>query len=711
GLETLNTGDIPLRRKVNRLAVYLGTAALILGVIGFVSYIIYPRPVDGVYPTLPELAMEAIINAMTVAPINIPLLTTIILLTGVLAMASYGVIVSNLSAVESLGRVSVLCTDKTGTLTRSEMMVDIVWDGTNLFHISGAGYLPIGTIHRVNTDEKSGTSIVDEPINIEEYEQLSLLIRIGGLNNDAHLEKEELGQDGEIWKAVGDPTEAALLVLLKKSGISETGLHAAYPMVRDFPFDSTLKRMTRVFRAPDGGYVAFVKGATNILLERSTKIGDDRTAQRLTKTQLKHIQQMANQYASGGYRVLSFAVRSFDEFPKAKGQTLRDIIEHDLTYVGFVGIVDPPREGVREAVQEVRNAGIKTVMITGDDAATAETIGRQVTIVEDDDLVIEGRAIEGLVNDKFTKVSVFARVDPDDKQIIVERFQANNRVVAVTGDGVNDSLALSMSDVGVAMGITGTDVAKEAADMIIADDSYNSIVEGIRQGRGLFNKIRAMILFYIAINVAESIIFFLTFFLGFRFLTPWQHIFLAISSHSWPGLALVFDSHPKFVMEEQPRDTEAILTPRLGMYLIINALLIATCAIIAFFGTLGYLFPGTPIEVLEVYSKAQVMTISVLLITESLMILSIRRINQSAYRSIRYESFWFIYLMLAFVFLMHLGLMYIPQAVAILASFNISFDYYALTGLDWLIVLLLSLPALAGMEIYKWAHRRTGKSF
>jgi Ca2+-transporting ATPase len=711
GLETLNTGEIPLRQKVNRLALFLGTAALILGVIGFGSYILFPRPVDGVYPTIPELAMEAIINAMTVAPINIPLLTTIILLTGVLAMAGFGVIVSDLSAVESLGRVSVVCTDKTGTLTRSEMMVDLVWDGTHLFHVSGAGFTPSGTVHLVKEDKINGTSITEQPIDIENYEQLSLLVRIGGLNNDAHLESEESETGVLMWRAVGDPTEAALLVLLQKSGISETSLRSAYPIIHDFPFDSTLKRMTRVFRHPEGDYVAFIKGATDVLLQRSTRIGDDRTSNRLTKKQGNHIQEYAKQFASGGYRVLSFAVRRFTELPKGRGPTLRDAIEQDLTYVGFVGIVDPPREGVREAVEEVAKAGIRTIMITGDAAATAETIGRQLAIVRDDDIVIEGKDITTLNDENFGKVSVFARVDPDDKQIIVERFQQTNRVVAVTGDGVNDALALSMSDVGIAMGITGTDVAKEASDMIIADDSYNSIVEGIRQGRGLFNKIRAMILFYIAINVAESIIFFLTFFLGFRFLTPWQHIFLAISSHTWPGLALVFDSHPKFVMEEPPRNTEAILTRRMGTYLLINASLIALGAIIAFFGTLGYLFPGTPVEVLELYSKAQVMTISVLLITESLMILSIRRINQSAYRSIRHESFWFIYLMLAFVFLMHLGLMYVPQAVAILASFNISFDYYALTGLDWLIVLLLSFPAFAGLELYKWTHRRRGKSF
>jgi Ca2+-transporting ATPase len=345
-------------------------------------------------------------------------------------------------------------------------------------------------------------------------------------------------------------------------------------------------------------------------------------------------------------------------------------------------------------------------MITGDAAGTAETIGRQLAIVNEKDLVVEGKEAQAIGADDFKRVSVFARVDPEDKQVIVERYQKAEHAVAMTGDGVNDALALSMSDVGIAMGITGTDVAKEAADLIIADDSYNSIVEGVRQGRGLFNKIRAMILFYIAINVAESIIFFTTFYLGLRFLTPWQHIFLAISSHTWPGLALTFDRNPKYVMEEPPRDTEGVITRPLGTYLVINAILIFIGVAIAYFGTLHAFLPGTiPGDPLNIV-KAQVMTICVLVITESLMIISIRRINQSAIRSIRDESYWFIYLMIAFVFLMVLALMYSPLLNEILVGIGINFYFVPLTVLDWLVVIALAIPAVVGMEIIKWAARR-----
>jgi Ca2+-transporting ATPase len=324
---------------------------------------------------------------------------------------------------------------------------------------------------------------------------------------------------------------------------------------------------------------------------------------------------------------------------------------------------------------------------------------------------MEAEAITQINDARFNQVSVFARIDPEDKQAIVERYQSAKRAVGMTGDGVNDALALGMSDVGIAMGITGTDVAKEAADMIIADDSYTSIVEGVREGRGLFSKIRVMILFYITINVAESIIFFLTFFLGFRFLTSWQHIFLTISSHTWPGLALVFDRNPKYVMEEQPRDTEGIITRPLSMYLITNSLLIFLGASVAYFGTLYNIIPGVALEFPYNFQKAQIMAISVLIITESLMIISIRRINQSAARSIRRESFWLVYLLIAFVFLIHIGIMYSPITQDILLSIGINFNYVPFTAWDWLVVILLSIPAIAGMEFFKWVYRSRGLSF
>jgi Ca2+-transporting ATPase len=710
GLETLNTGDIPLRRKVNRLAIYLGTAAICLGLLGFISYMLFPKFVNGIILTPPEVAVEAIINAMTVMPINIPLLTTVVLLTGVLAMAGVGVIVSDLSAVESLGRVSVLCTDKTGTLTRSEMMVSLIWDGTYLFHVTGQGYDPKGEIYLVKDKSAIKNTASKEMVNIEDYDQLALLIRIGSLNNDAQILSETNPDLNVIqWRAIGDPTEAALLVLLHKSGIAEEALRASYKVVQDYPFDSRLKRMTRVFTHPEGGYVTFVKGATDTLLPLCNQIGDDRSAQRFTKKQVKAIEKYANEFAAGGYRVLSFAVRRLSKLPNGSGQALRDAIEQDLTYVGFVCIVDPPREGVREAVMEVANAGIKTVMITGDASATAETIGRQLAIVKDKDFVIEGKDIQNITGAQFNDVSVFARVNPEDKQIIVQRYKDAQRAVAVTGDGVNDALALSMSDVGIAMGITGTDVAKEAADMIIADDSYNSIVEGVRQGRGLFNKIRMMIFFYICINIGESILFFGTFLLGIPFLTPSQHIFLTISSHSWPGLALVFDRTAKYVMEEKPRNTEAIITKRLGLYLLLNAFLIFLGAAIAFYFTTIAILPGS--EYLEPHSpfavqKALVMTIAVLLFAESLMILSIRRINQSLLRSIRHESYWLIYVFIGLVFLMFAGLMYVPTVNLFLASLGIDFQFIPLSPIDWLIAFLLAAPAIFGMEIVKWVSQK-----
>ncbi len=715
GLETLNTGDIPLRRKVNRLAIYLGAGAIFLAVLGFASYMLFPRPINGVILTPPEVAVEAIINAMTVMPINIPLLTTIVLLTGVLAMAGVGVIVSNLSAVESLGRVSIICTDKTGTLTRSEMMVSLIWDGTHLFQVTGEGYEPKGALFLVKTPITNPDTASTEPIQIEDYDQLALLIRAGAINNDAQIVEEEATESGALhWRVIGDPTEAALLILLNKSGIVEDSVRAAYQFKQDYPFDARLKRMTRVFTHPEGGYIAFVKGATDILLPRCTQIGDDRSAQRLTKKQAKEIERYANEFAAGGYRVLSIAIRRFDELPKGRGHTLRASIEKNLTFVGFVCIVDPPREGVRDAVVEMANAGIKTVMITGDAAATAETIGRQLAIVEKDDFVIEGKDATDITDEKFNRISVFARVDPEDKQIIVERYKKTKRAVAVTGDGVNDALALSMSDVGIAMGITGTDVAKEASDMIIADDSYNSIVEGVRQGRGLFSKIRVMIFFYICINVGESILFFGTFLLGIPFLTPTQHIFLTISSHTWPGLALVFDKTAKYVMEEKPRDTESIITKRLGYYLLLNAFLIFLGAACAFYFTVTAVLPGSTF--LEPYSpyafyKGLTMTIAVLLFAESLMILSIRRINQSMWRSIRFESYWLIYVLIGLVFLMFAGLMYIPEVNIFLASLGIDFQFIPLAAIDWIVAFLLAAPAIFGMEVVRWVCRKRGIYF
>jgi len=723
GLETLNTGEIPLRRKVNRLALYLGAAALTLLAISLLQRTILLFQMDQF--TIEALRLEgidAIVNAMTVMPINIPLLTTIVLLTGVLAMARRGVIIRNLSAVESLGRISILCTDKTGTLTRSEMVVTRVWDGENLYQVTGSGYKPSGEIYLLTGWEKSLTGPGDDPpktsrrpIRVERRERLALLLIAGGLNNDAELVAEE-GEKGEVrWRAIGDPTEAALLTLLRKSGINEEKLREQYKAVRDYPFDPRLKRMTRIFTNPQGGYIAFVKGATEVLLPLCTHMGGSSSPSRLTKKTAQEISQLTEIFAAQGYRVLSLAFRRLHRLP-SEGQGSRSRVEKGLTYLGFVCIFDPPREGVEEAVHACDEAGIRTVMITGDSLATASTIGRQLGILKEGDRAAEGKEASSLPQEEFQRTTVFARVDPDDKMVIVQRYKEADRAVAVTGDGVNDALALSMSDVGVAMGITGTDVAKEASDMVVSDDSFTSIVEGIRQGRGLFNKIRMMIFFYICINAAEAAIFFGTFLLqpGIPFLTNLQHIFLTISSHSWPGLALVFDRTPKDVMKEKPRNTEAIITRRLAAYMAINAIAIMTGAALAYYLTWAAILPGNQLLVPygeEALHKARIMSLTVLLFAESLMVLSIRRINQPLHRSLRRDGFWLVYAFIGLVFLMHWGVMYVPQVSEILAPLGINFEYVALTPIDWLVAFTLALPAILGMELVKWACRRRGITF
>jgi len=517
-----------------------------------------------------------------------------------------------------------------------------------------------------------------------------------------------------VWKAVGNPTEAALLALLPKAGLDLKMLRSKYQMVQDYPFDARLRRMTRIFARSEGDYLVFVKGATDVLLPLCTRVGDEDAAKKLTSKWRKEIASQANGFAGNGYRVLSFAVGHLSEVSGEKAPVPRKAIEQDLTYVGFVCIEDPPREGVREAVLECAEAGINTVMMTGDALATARTIGQQLAIVDSKHLVVEGKDARQLSDEDFERVRVFARMDPDDKQVIVKRYMDAKRAVAVTGDGVNDALALGISDVGIAMGITGTDVAKEAADIVVSDDSFTSIVDGIRQGRGLFNKIRMMILFYICINIAESIVYFGTSLTDILFLTWSQKLFVTLSSHSWPGLALVFDRTAKDVMHEAPRNTEAIITRRLGAYLLLNSLFILLGVAGVYYLTYSGTLPCSPFLApfsLEALTKARVMVVTVLLIAESLMILSIRRINQSLLHSIRHESFWLVYALIGIVFLMHCGLMYIPAVTSILGSLGLNFDYVPLTVLDWLLALAFALPTIVGMEYAKWVSRKRGIAY
>ncbi len=726
-LEELNTGDIPLRRKVNKLARYLGMAAIALLSISFFWQVLVKPLFAGTELLLTLTAIadqltEGITKAMTIMPINIPLLTTIVLLTGVLAMAKKGVIIRDLSAVESLGRVSVICSDKTGTMTRNQMTVKLCWDTESFYSISGTGYDPVGTIKESvgNPELGDSDSIVSVEIeDVRDRPNLHQLLLCAGLNNDAELVKQEVVEGESVWRPIGDPTDAALLAFFRKTDLDEREVSSQYETIEEYPFGSELKRMSKVFKR-DGRLLSFVKGASEVLLPRCTHIGGA-SPRKMKKKDISEIEELTHEYASRGYRVISLAYRELDSLPKEEDEG-RVKAEHALTYLGFACIVDPPREGVRDAVAECHSAGINVVMITGDSIETAKTIASELGIHNENSLAVEGKDIPELSDEEFSKTNVFARVDPEHKQVIVERYQNQEKVVAMTGDGVNDSLALAMSDAGIAMGITGTDVAKEAADLVITDDSFPSIVTGVHEGRGLFNKIRMMIFFYIAINLFESILFFGALFVlpeGIIILAVWQSLYLVVTTHSFPGLALVFDKTSPKAMTEKPRDSQDIITPPLAKYIAINVVLMVVGAAIVYAltltgwggivgiysenltGTYPTLMPfheELPIQA----AKATVMMLTVILLVESTLSLIIRRINMPLADSIREPGIERFAVLLGLIYLGHLILMYVPLAQLILGSVGLHFYFVPLTLYDWLVCIILSLPALLGMEIYKW---------
>ncbi len=717
-LESLNTGDIPLRKKVNLLAKYLGIAALILMFTTFlwrtfIEGIIYGSGLDLSVDAILGNISQGIVSAMQIMPINIPLLTTIVLLTGVLAMAGQGVIIRDLSAVESLGRVSVICSDKTGTMTKNEMTVKFCWDTENLYSITGDGYDPEGKIYRMKTP--SSRENVNSPdsvlvTDVVGWMGLNYLITCGGINNDAELELRNIPDQGDIWVPLGDPTDAALLTLFRKSGLDEDELRERYKIVKEFSFESELKRMSRI--CTDGKkYIAFVKGATEIILKRSIEKIERGKPGSLDPDERKEIEDMATEWAEKGYRVISLAYRMLKHVPE--GPKAREQVENDLIYLGFAVLVDPPRAGVKEAVNAAHGAGINVIMITGDSAATARTIAEDLDIMKAKSLVVEGGAIESLTPHEFERVNVFARVNPSHKQIIVERYQDQNKVVAMTGDGVNDALALAMSDAGIAMGITGTDVAKEAADIVITDDSFTSIVYGVHEGRGLFTKIRMMVFFYIAINVFEATILFGGLFLlpGVSILVGLQNLYLIVTTHTFPALGLIFDKTSPKAMEEKPRDSEELITQRLAKFLILDIVLMIIGATIVFTSTLwGFIdvspenlqgFYGATFVQGPILAKATVMMLTVILLVESILVLVIRRINMPLHRGIREPGIERYIVFLGLIYLAHILLMYVPIVQEILAGVNLNFYFMPLTVVDWIICILCALPAILGMELYK----------
>jgi len=712
--------DIPLTGKLNRLGFILGIIVIInLYMLIFYKFVILAYEGNLIKSEISGALVSSILRATNVLPINLPLLTTLVLITGVLNMAQSGVIIKNLSAIESLGRVSIICSDKTGTITKNEMTVEKFWINDEEYEVTGSGYDAEGEILKDNTtidwmDNSTFQKFIDSMV----------------LNNNAQLIFEDVKirvsgkKEMAVRRALGSPTEAALLVLSEKAGYIPYDVRRKYKLVSEFSFSSELKRMSSIFllKGDENQFIAFSKGAPEKIIDISSQVEINGINRELDIDYIQNILEKINDRAKQGYRVLAIAYKTLASIDNPK----REEIEQNLTFLGFVSIMDPPRIGVKESIEECQSGDIKVIMITGDHPATAKTIATQMSIYKEGDILAEGKQIKDLSETEFEKVSVFARVEPSDKEIIVNNYQNKDHVVAMTGDGINDSLALKLANAGIAMGITGTDVAKETADMVISDDNFSSIEKGIRIGRGLFSKIRTIIYFFICLNIMEATIFFAYEFIpAFDLVSSeWQHIYIFIIVHSFPSLALVIDRHPKDIMQELPRDDEQILNKNMWMMLLVQAFLMGVGLVLALQFTLweviplndwnlnphiSYINPLSPHSEL-VAQKARTMFITTIYIVETTFIWTFRRPNKSLYRSLKEELS--ISLLVICIFTLTLHVLFICFSYSVnyyindVSGLNLQINFMFLSGTDWLICILLALPGILGIEIYKDIARK-----
>lgn len=720
--------DIPLTRKLNRLGYILGTI-VIINLIILIIYKLSWLQIQDIFiqSEIIDALVDSILRAMNIVPINLPLLSTLVLITGVLRMAQTGVIIKNLSAIESLGRVSVICSDKTGTITKNEMTVEKFWINEEEYEVTGSGYEAEGEI------VKNGS-----PIDLSNNATFQKFIDSMVVNNNAKLVFEDVKvrlrdlKEKAVRRALESPTEAALLVLAEKAGYYTYDLQKKYEIITEFSFSSEFKRMTSIFKPTTGNpdSLVFSKGAPERILSISSQIEINGTLKSLDNDYKKQISNKINEQANKGFRILAIAYRIINSVNEPK----REEIEKDLVFLGFVSIMDPPRIGVKESVDDCKKGGIKVIMITGDHPATAQTIASQMGIFSEENLVVTGDQVKNLDLLDFNKTTVFARVEPTDKEIIVENYQKQNFICAMTGDGINDAPALKLANAGIAMGITGTDLAKEVSDMVITDDNFVSIKKGVKVGRGIFAKIRTIIFFFICTNIMEGVIFF-TFemlqpYTGFElFASNWQHIYIFGILHSLPSLALVMDNHPKDIMNETPRNEEELLNKNLWIFLLIQAFLGGLGLVLALQLTTEGIIPLNPwntnsslsyipagaIEIDMIYMKARTMFITTIYLFEAFFIWTFRRPNKSLYKSLKEEISYTLLVICLFTLGLHILFICFSYSanyyVNDVFGLNLQINFMFLSGTDWLICIMLALPGIVGIELFKYIAREKNIHF
>ncbi len=679
----------PLEKRLSSVGKWIGILALSVaasvGIIGIVE----GRPII-------EMVLWAVSLAVAAVPEALPAIVTGALAIGMYRMAKVSAIVKRLPAVETLGSTSVICSDKTGTMTKGEMTVRSIYVSNQTYKVSGIGYVPEGEF------QLNGAKV-------EPDQNVKTLLKAATLCNDSGLEQDT--QSGK-WIVKGDPTEGALVVAAAKAGLNKEDLEEESPRVFEVPFSSERKRMTTIHKVA-GKKAAYLKGAPEMVIERCNRILIDGKEKAFTKEEQAKTFKMTEVLALQALRNLAVAYKEIsdtdEEFTEAK--------EQDFVFVGIMSMIDPPRPEVKDAIATCRKAGIRVVMITGDHKLTATAVGQELELIneaEAETQVLTGHELEAMTDEQLAdvveKISIYARVAPEHKVRIVKAWKAKDQVVAMTGDGVNDAPALKMSDIGVAMGISGTEVSKEAADMILADDNFASIVKAVREGREIFENIKKYLTFLLQCNIMEIIVM-LVAVLSVPYIAGWltpgstssvgeaaialtavQLLWMNLVTDGLPAIALGVDPGDPDLMQRKPRKpNESIFSKDVKAYLIGMPILMSAMLLFAYFMHAPW---TSDLHLLE--ARTQLLT--AMIVMELVIALSMRSLRYSLFKVGPFKNKY----LLAAIFIsfaLQLVILYVPGLQSL-------FDVHMPELIDWAIAALFGAIVFAAIEIGKWVTSR-----
>ena len=671
-LQEVEEEPTPLAQKMDYIGKRLGIACLIISAVVMTLGVLRGNPILEMFIWAVSLAIAAVPEALAAV-------VTGALAIGVQRAAKRNAIVRRLPAVETLGCTTVICSDKTGTLTKNEMTIRQLYVGGRTVDVTGVGFEPTGTFQ---ADGK--------PVEPAADPTLQKLLTAGTLCNDAHLI-----QLNGAWKIKGDPTEGALVVAAAKAKLHPPELREAWPRVGEIPFESERKRMSTVHKGGNGALTAFVKGAPELILERCTHV--ERAGQRepLTSEMRQQIQAENDRMAQSALRVLGVSYRGVSVQSESYDP---DELENDMTFLGLTGMIDPPRDEVKHAIRECREAGIRAVMVTGDHKLTAQAIARELGMLAGDGQperrVLEGKELDKMTEEQLTAVvedvAVYARVSPEHKMKIVGAWKSRKHVVAMTGDGVNDAPALKRADIGVAMGITGTDVTKEASDMVLTDDNFATIVAAVEEGRIIYDNIKKYLTFLLSCNVAEILILGLAGLIGWPLpLLALQILWVNLTTDGLPALALGVEPAEPDLMKRKPRDPgEAVFSGPVLTGLSAMSLLI-------FVGLMPIFYYHWQAEGVE---KAQTMALATMITYELFYAFNCRSLRFTLPQLGFFSNKWLPLAVLSSALLM-IAVIYIP-------SWGMAFHTVPLSFYNWDEILLVAGGSFLVVEFGKWFMNR-----